>query len=155
MMTSSFVDWPEIKDSSSHQAITMKLETFITLIYIEQYTWFGQLRIMCALQANVFSSLFVVVKRYICCAFSAQVCGDQGAHLDLSLKWRRTPLVLAGCDVCLCTSLKGSECKGTLSGETQSPSACWEEKAWWQKKKASAGPASRHSQLTSAKAACH
>lgn len=82
---------------------------------------YGQLRLLCAQLANVFFLLFVVVKRCICCTFRAQACGDQGAHLDLPLKWRRAPSVSAACMsvYCMCTRSEVSKYKAMLSSENQ------------------------------------
>ena len=152
-MAASFVDRPEINSSwcSSHLFITIKLETFISLIYIELFAMCipAQLQLMCALQANVFSFFFfVVVKRYICCAFGAQVCGDQRAHLDLSTKWRRLCLVLAEC---VCVQAGREVSVRARSAVKARPSACWEEEAWWQRKTWSfcrAGQQTQHTDIS-------
>ena len=124
-MAASFVDRPEINSSwcSSHLFITIKLETFISLIYIELFAMCipAQLQLMCALQANVFSFFFF--------------CGRQAIHLlciwRTSMRWSASTFgfvykmkkaVLSVSRMCLCTSWEGSECKGTLSGE--SPPQC-------------------------------
>lgn len=155
-MTSSFVDWPEINISwwSSHLAITMSLETLISLIYIELFAACipVQLHIMCALQANIFFLLFILY-------FILRSSSDASVvHLEpnRAMISKRIWFVSGSEEGRLCTSSEGREFKGRDQRWKQAPMHVGKKRRDDREKlEASAGPASRYGQLTSARTACH
>lgn len=114
--------------------------------------------VLCGLMQVCVFFLFSVVRQYICCAFSTQVCSDLRANLDMSLQWKRMLSVLAvrahngATCVCLCVHAcvhaRREVSIRACSAVKPSPSACREGETWWQRKTRSFCGASQQTQPT-------
>lgn len=169
-MTSSFVDWPETNNSrwSSHLAISMNLETFISLIYSELFATSipVQLQIMCAKQTNGFVLFFLCLCWW---CFSPWLSSDTSVvhlahkyaviqtHVRVYLwsEGRAQSPRYVTCWVCV-QALRKVNVRARSARRNPAPVHVGKTRRDDREiLEASAGPASRHGQLTSAKTACH
>lgn len=135
-MTCSFVDWPEINISWCSSTSSYYNEP--GNIYLFNFYWavcnmlsFLVSSKSCALQANVFILLLlVVVKRYICCAFRSTSMRWSGSTIGFVSEVKTFSPMWC---VFMC-ELGGEVSVRARSAVKPSPSACWEEEAWWQRK---------------------